>query len=82
MLHNILYIYLIRTKPKFTSAIYIHIYIPRLLNSLGDDLVDKIEETMSEDKNLEWMMMDLATIVTVEVSTVSFFKLLRESALA
>ena len=44
--------------------------------------MDKIEETMSEDKNLEWMMMDLATIVTVEVSTVSFFKLLRESALA
>ena len=81
MLHNILYIYLIRTKP-FTSAIYILIHIPRLLNSLGDDLVDKIEETMSEDKNLEWMMMDLATIVTVEVSTVSFFKLLRESALA
>ena len=60
----------------------VYIYIPRLLNSLGDDLVDKIEETMSEDKNLEWMMMDLATIVTVEVSTVSFFKLLRESALA
>lgn len=44
--------------------------------------MDKIEEMMSEDKNLEWMMMDLATIVMVEVSTVSFFKLLRESALA
>ena len=46
--------------------------------------MDKIEEMMSEDKNLEWMMMDLATIVmVVEVSTVSFFKLLyRESALA